>query len=276
MAQKKITDLQLRTSVTSDLNLPSDDGIQSYRITAQQLADFILANGSVTASKLGTGAVTTTKILDANVTLAKLATEVAYRLTPAGSILNYSGTTAPDGYLLCDGSAVSRTTYAALFAAIGTTFGVGDGSTTFNVPLRYSEVHDQAYTPTMTGFGTVASNFAQYSVRSGMIKVIGRFTSGTSTATEARIALPTGYVTKTFASMRQVGVFAMSAASASQGRVLAEGGSQSYVTLGFQSATQPGTTRQNGSSIINSGDALHYEFEVSVTSSLGQYDLIKI
>ena len=46
----------------------------------------------------------------------------------------YFGTTAPDGWLLCDGSAISRTTYAALFGIIGTTFGVGDGSTTFNVP----------------------------------------------------------------------------------------------------------------------------------------------
>ena len=41
---------------------------------------------------------------------------------------------APTGYLLCDGSAVSRTTYAALFAVVGTTFGAGDGSTTFNLP----------------------------------------------------------------------------------------------------------------------------------------------
>lgn len=54
--------------------------------------------------------------------------------TPPGIVELYAGTTAPSGYLLCDGSAVSRTTYAALFAIIGTTYGVGDGSTTFNVP----------------------------------------------------------------------------------------------------------------------------------------------
>ena len=42
--------------------------------------------------------------------------------------------TAPTGWLLCTGTAVSRSTYAALFAVIGTTFGSGDGSTTFNVP----------------------------------------------------------------------------------------------------------------------------------------------
>src|ERR1700737_602366 len=44
----------------------------------------------------------------------------------------YAGSTVPNGYLACDGQAVSRTTYAALFAAIGTTWGVGDGSTTFH------------------------------------------------------------------------------------------------------------------------------------------------
>ena len=56
-----------------------------------------------------------------------------------GVILPYAGSTAPTGFLLCDGSAVSRTTYSALFAITGTAYGVGDGSTTFNVPdLRSS------------------------------------------------------------------------------------------------------------------------------------------
>jgi microcystin-dependent protein len=51
-----------------------------------------------------------------------------------GMIFPYAGATAPTGFLLCDGAAVSRTTYADLFALIGTTYGAGDGSTTFNVP----------------------------------------------------------------------------------------------------------------------------------------------
>jgi len=54
--------------------------------------------------------------------------------TPSGTIIYVAMNTAPTGYLKANGAAVSRTTYAALFAAIGTTFGVGDGSTTFNVP----------------------------------------------------------------------------------------------------------------------------------------------
>lgn len=51
-----------------------------------------------------------------------------------GVVLPYAGSSAPAGWLLCDGSAVSRTTYADLFSVIGTTFGAGDGSTTFNLP----------------------------------------------------------------------------------------------------------------------------------------------
>jgi len=53
---------------------------------------------------------------------------------PTGTIIPYAGSTAPNGFLLCDGSAVSRTTYSALFSVIGTTYGEGDGNSTFNLP----------------------------------------------------------------------------------------------------------------------------------------------
>lgn len=55
-------------------------------------------------------------------------------LLPVGIVQAFAGTTIPMGWLLCDGSAVSRTTYANLYACIGTTYGAGDGSTTFNLP----------------------------------------------------------------------------------------------------------------------------------------------
>ena len=54
--------------------------------------------------------------------------------TPAGSMIMFGGAVAPTGWLFCDGAAVSRETYAALFAAIGVVWGAGDGSTTFNLP----------------------------------------------------------------------------------------------------------------------------------------------
>jgi microcystin-dependent protein len=53
---------------------------------------------------------------------------------PAGTIMGWGGSTAPDQWIICDGTAVSRSTYSALYAAIGTTYGVGNGTTTFNLP----------------------------------------------------------------------------------------------------------------------------------------------
>jgi microcystin-dependent protein len=53
---------------------------------------------------------------------------------PTGMIAPFAGASAPSGWLLCDGTAVSRTTYASLFSTIGVSYGVGNGSTTFNVP----------------------------------------------------------------------------------------------------------------------------------------------
>lgn len=53
---------------------------------------------------------------------------------PAGIILPFGGSNVPDGYLLCNGANVSRTTYSRLFSAIGTTYGAGDGSNTFTLP----------------------------------------------------------------------------------------------------------------------------------------------
>jgi microcystin-dependent protein len=63
----------------------------------------------------------------------------------------FAGTTNPSGWLLCDGTAVSRTTYAALFTALGTTFGAGDGSTTFNLPSMASKFPRGAATPSTGG-----------------------------------------------------------------------------------------------------------------------------
>jgi hypothetical protein len=53
---------------------------------------------------------------------------------PTGFVLPFAANSAPDGFLLCNGAEVSRTTYSTLFAKIGTTYGVGNSSTTFNLP----------------------------------------------------------------------------------------------------------------------------------------------
>jgi len=66
---------------------------------------------------------------------AAITAEITAAISPlTGTIIAYGGAAAPTGFLMCDGAAVSRSTYSALFAIIGTTFGAGDGATTFNVP----------------------------------------------------------------------------------------------------------------------------------------------
>ena len=76
---------------------------------------------------------------------------------PVGTINAYGGATAPDGWMLCQGQAISRTDYADLFAVIGTSFGSGDGSTTFNVPDFRGEFLRGAGTNSHSGQGNGGS-----------------------------------------------------------------------------------------------------------------------
>ena len=87
---------------------------------------------SIATTQIADNAITTDKVLDANITLAKLASDI--NLVLVGSILAYVSETPPTGYLECDGSAISRTTYSELFAIIGTSYGYGNNSTTFTLP----------------------------------------------------------------------------------------------------------------------------------------------
>lgn len=86
---------------------------------------------------------------------ATIAIDETYnRLVPTGTVVQYAGTVAPSGWLVCDGTAVSRTTYSALWTALGTTYGSGDGSTTFNLPNMVSRLpyggNTGAVSPTIT------------------------------------------------------------------------------------------------------------------------------
>lgn len=78
---------------------------------------------------------------------------------PSGTVAQYAGSVAPAGWLVCDGSAISRTTYADLFAAIGTTHGAGDGSTSFNIPdIRGRVVAGKAGAGTFATLGAVGGS----------------------------------------------------------------------------------------------------------------------
>lgn len=128
-----------------------------------------IANSAATTAKIADAAITTVKIADANVTTAKLAdgsvtlakiASSVNSLVPTGAVFQWITGTAPTGYLLCDGTAVSRTTYAALWDTLraGTSsspYGNGDGSTTFNLPdLRGRVPVGKAASGTFATLGT--------------------------------------------------------------------------------------------------------------------------
>ena len=120
--------------------------IANLAVTRDKLVDWAVGTNQigdvcVTAPKMAPLAVTADKIADNAVTMSKLAIEVLDSFLPIGSIIEYAGSTAPpNSFLECNGQAVSRVTYATLFASIGVVFGAGDGSTTFNLPDRRGRV----------------------------------------------------------------------------------------------------------------------------------------
>ncbi len=89
--------------------------------------------------------------------LKRIAGGTLYADAPLGTILAFGGTSAPAGWMLCQGQALSRTTYAKLFAIIGTAFGTGDGSTTFNIPDLRGEFLRGAGTNSHSGQGNGGS-----------------------------------------------------------------------------------------------------------------------
>lgn len=110
---------------TINPTLPDDgEDIDAADVNTPFQAILSVLNGNIDEDNIKNGAVL----------LNKLATAVQQSLLPVGTFLSYGGTSAPSGYLLCDGSAVSRSTYSSLYAVLGTAYGVGDGSTTFNLP----------------------------------------------------------------------------------------------------------------------------------------------
>lgn len=123
------------TLVDADRLVVNDDGTM-VQVAMTDLITYINANNTlrddvVTTSSIADDAVGTANIADGAVTAAKLAVGAAF---VSGMVMPYAGTSAPTGWLLAYGQAVSRTTYADLFTAIGTTYGTGDGSSTFNLP----------------------------------------------------------------------------------------------------------------------------------------------
>jgi len=120
LANAAVTNQKIATGTIIESNL-ADAAVGSNKIAA----------GAIVNSKMASNSVGSTNLIDGSVTRSKMATE---EVIPVGMVMPRAAYSAPTGWLLCDGSAVSRTTYSTLFSIIGGLYGAGDGSTTFNVP----------------------------------------------------------------------------------------------------------------------------------------------
>ncbi len=109
---------------------------------------------------------------------------------PSGMVMYFANSSTPAGWLQCDGSAISRTTYANLFAAIGTVYGAGDGSTTFNIPdTRGQFIRSWASSSTTAASVTASISTTTLTVSaviSGVLQ-IGDVLSGTGVTANTRI-----------------------------------------------------------------------------------------
>lgn len=163
------TDANTQTLATPAATFNAPDGTTSatWGITNNQVLD-IEADGAVwrvmgmegyVVAQTPATADNSTKV--ATTAFVKLRGDSLYeplgQATPTGAIGMFAATAAPTGWLLCDGAAVSRTTYAALFAVIGTAWGAGDGSTTFNKP----DLRGRGPVGSGTGSGLTARTLAQ-------------------------------------------------------------------------------------------------------------------
>lgn len=123
------------TSTEHALQIGPDNGL-NLRIDGNEVSALNNGVGSALNLNVDGGTVTvgafaeTTLSVNGNLSVAG----TDYSHSPAGVINMWAASTSPTGWLICNGAAVSRTTYAKLFSTIGTTYGSGDGSTTFNVP----------------------------------------------------------------------------------------------------------------------------------------------
>lgn len=187
-------------STWTDSNTAGSGTATNWVGHAFQRPTLAASNASVTTTNAATVYIANAPLAGTNETLTnsyalwvddgKVRFDGDFNIIPAGIILQYGGSSTPSGWLECDGSAVSRSTYATLFAAISTTYGTGDGATTFNLPdfKNASPIGKGARTVTASGSDsdvdttgdtlTVASNNTKWVT--GM-SVVFTLSSGTIT-----------------------------------------------------------------------------------------------
>jgi len=134
LENKAAADVDLTTVTAFIQTLLDDTSAATARTTLDAMQDVFTTRGDLVRAG-ASGVAERVALGAAGTVLTSDGTDAVWGAgLPVGVTLPYAGTAAPSGYLLCYGQAVSRTTYADLFAVVSTTYGSGDGSTTFNVP----------------------------------------------------------------------------------------------------------------------------------------------
>lgn len=157
------------------------------------------SNGQIPIGN-GTGFTLATLLAGSGVTITNGAGSITIAVSsgagavPTGTVIDFAGTTAPSGYLVCPTSTtnVSRTTYSALFAVIGTTYGAGDGSTTFGLPTYtadFAKIQANSNVGTATSGSVIAhshtyldANQAVNSTECGSTTYGNRYSATTNTS----------------------------------------------------------------------------------------------
>ena len=192
MQDKKITQAMLADALISAAKLASS-AVETAKIKDAAVTDAKLASNAVETAKIKDAAVTNAKIAAGAITFDRLASaaiatqeqaiagtandvlmtpqrvaqaidELLPPSIPTGALMFFHATTPPEGWLLCNGQGVSRTTYANLFAVIGTKHGAGDGSTTFNLPNLHHRFLE----------GTTTTSEVSSSVQAGLPNISGK------------------------------------------------------------------------------------------------------
>ena len=152
IANASITGAKLTAKTVAGGNL-ADLSVSTAKLAAGSVTNDKIAQGAVDGARLATRSVAFSHLLPAIIATEGQVTEGTAKdvlmtpfltklmvqavnppAVPPGTIIHYAGRTVPSGWLICNGANVSRTDYAALFAAIGTIYGAGNGSTTFGLP----------------------------------------------------------------------------------------------------------------------------------------------
>ena len=178
IATAKLADGAVTTQKLADAAVTAakilDGAVGTAELANAAVTNDKIAQGTITFDRLASAAIATKEEAEAGTSKVKVMTPwaVAQALAaqmppavPTGMILPFAGTSIPDGFLACNGSNVSRTTYANLFSVIGTRYGEGDGSTTFTLPNLHRKFAE--YTTTTSEVGQ--------SIQAGLPNISGDF-----------------------------------------------------------------------------------------------------